>query len=205
MAFSEEQETNILDTITKMNEFLSSQTKNEEKKDEETKQEGKELLDEAKKKMEGDTQKQADQSNIESALRFQMKIEQFAEDYKAILPSSVKSIIETANAKDYSTAIAKANDIRKAIIDAYLEVQANIDGLPETLKAKAKTYKTLTEEAKKEKSASFWEVVELGAEMAKAKARAKAINIANGSGNGEEENAFRGKFLSLGDKFKRKE
>lgn len=205
MAFSEEQEAQILDMVGKFGEFLSKQSepKETENKEPEKKDEG--LLNEAKKNMADQSNQQEAQADIERALGFNMSIKKFAEDYKAILPSSVNSIIETANGKTYTSAIAKANDIRKALLDAYLEIQGNIDGLPESMKAKANAYKALTEDAKLAKSGSFWEIVEIGADLAKAKARANAVSKANGSGNGGEESAFRSRFLSLGDKYKRKE
>lgn len=205
MAFSEEQEAQILDMVGKMGEFLSKQSepKEPENKEPEKKDEG--LLNEAKKNMADESNQKEAQADIERALGFNMSIKKFAEDYKAILPSAVNSIIETANGKTYTSAIAKANDIRKALLDAYLEVQANIDGLPESMKSKANAYKALTEDAKLAKSGSFWEIVEIGAEMAKAKAKANAVSKANGSANGGDESAFRSRFLALGDKYKRKE
>ena len=205
MAFSEEQEAQIIDMMGKMGEFLSKQgeTKAPEDKEQEKKNDG--LLDEAKKNMADESNKKEAQTDIEKAVGFNMKIEQFAENFKNILPSSAKSIVETAKNKEYDSAIAKANDIRKAILDAYLEIQANVDGLPESMRAKANAYKALTEDAKLAKSSSFWEIVEIGAEMAKAKARASAISKANGSGNDGGGSVFRSRFLALGDKYKRKE
>lgn len=205
MAFSEEQEAQIIDIVEKMGEFLSKQSESKEPENKEPEKKNDGLLDEAKKNMADQSNQQEAQADIERALGFNMSIKKFAEDFKAILPSSVNSIIETANGKTYTSAIAKANDIRKALLDAYLEIQGNIDGLPESMKAKANAYKALTEDAKLAKSGSFWEIVEIGADLAKAKARANAVSKANGSGNGGEESAFRSRFLSLGDKYKRKE
>lgn len=135
-----------------------------------------------------------------------MKISTFAEKYKDILPASIKSVIDTANGKSYTSAIAKADEMRKAILEAYLEVQSNVDSLPDGMKAKANAYKALTEDAKRAKSGQYWEIVEVGAELQTSKKRAEAVNRANGNGNGSgEDNAFRAKFLALGDKYKRKE
>lgn len=207
MAFSEEQEAQILDMMGKMGEFLSKQSESKaDDKKEDTKEENKGLLDEAKKNMEKQSNQQEDQSNIEKALGFNMTISTFAEKYKDILPASIKSVIDTANGKSYTSAIAKADEMRKAILEAYLEVQTNVDSLPDGMKAKANAFKALTEDAKREKSGQYWEIVEVGAELQASKRRAEAVNRANGSGNGSgEDNAFRAKFLSLGDKYKRKE
>lgn len=205
MAFSEEQEAQILDMMGKMGEFLTKQSESkEEKKEPENKD--KRLLDEAKKNMEQKSNQEENQANIERALDFNMKISTFAEKYKDILPASIKSVIDTANGKSYTSAIAKADEMRKAILEAYLEVQTNVDSLPDGMKAKANAFKALTEDAKRAKSGQYWEIVEVGAELQTSKKRAEAVNRANGNGSGSgEDNAFRAKFLSLGDKWKRKE
>lgn len=205
MAFSEEQEAQILDMMGKMGEFLTKQSESKEEKKEPEKKDER-LLDEAKKNMEEKSNQEESQANIEKALDFNMKISTFAEKYKDILPASIKSVIDTANGKSYTSAIAKADEMRKAILEAYLEVQSNVDSLPDGMKAKANAYKALTEDAKRAKSGQYWEIVEVGAELQTSKKRAEAVNRANGNGNGSgEDNAFRAKFLALGDKYKRKE
>ena len=207
MAFSEEQESQILEMMGKMGEFLTKQSESKaDDKKEDTKEENKGLLDEAKRNMERQSNQEESQANIESAVAFNMNISAFADKYKDILPASTKSVIETAMGKTYASKIAQADEIRKAIIEAYLEVQANVESLPDSMKAKANAFKALTEDAKKQKSGQYWEIVEVGAELQNSKKRAEAVNRANGNGNGSgEDNAFRAKFLSLGDKYKRKE
>lgn len=202
MAFSEEQEAQILDTMNKFNEFISKQGEPKEPEKDPEKEKG--LLGEAKKDVETKTNQENTQADIERALSFNMKIDEFVEKYKDILPQSTKSVVQIANGKTYSSAIAKADEIRKALIESYLEVQANIDCLPDGMKTKANAFKALTEDAKKVNSGQYWEIVEVGAELQASKKRAEAINRANGNNNGQE-NAFRARFLSLGDKYKRKE
>lgn len=207
MAFSEEQEKQILEGLGKLNNFLNSQGKEkEEDKKDDPKEEDKKLLAEAKKDVEKQNNQAEVQAELEKALSFNMQISNFAEKYKEVLPASIKSVIDVANGKTYASSIAKADDMRKAIIEAFLEVQANIETLPEGMKAKANAFKALTEDAKREKSGSYWEIVEVGAELQNAKKRAEAVNKANNGGNNSgEDNAFRAKFLALGDKYKRKE
>lgn len=202
MAFSEEEETQIKDMCSKFSEFLSKQSETKEEKTKDTQE--KNLLDEAKKNLNDKSNEEEMQTNLEKALSFNMGISTFAEKYKDILPASVRSVIDTAGGKTYSSAVVKADEMRKAIIEAYLEVQANVDCLPEGIKAKANAFKALTEDAKKAKSGQFWEIVEVGAELQTATRKAEAIRKANGNINGEED-AFRKRFLALGDKWKRKE
>lgn len=205
MAFSEEQEAQILDMMGKMGDFLTKQSEKTDAKNEpEKKDDG--LLEEAKKNMAEKSNQEEDQAKIEKAVGFNMTVSAFAEKYKDILPASTKSIIETAMGKTYASKIAQADEIRKALIEAYLEVQANVEGLPDSMKAKAAAFKALTEDAKKEKSGQYWEIVEVGAELQNSKKRAEAVNRANGHTNGGgEESPFRARFLALGDKYKRKD
>lgn len=198
MAFSEEEEAQIKEMYSKFGEFMAKQGEAKDEK-EETK-----LLDEAKKNLSDKNNEEEAQANMEKALSFNMGISAFADKYKDILPASVKSVIDTAGGKAYSSAVAKADEMRKAIIEAYLEVQANVDCLPEGMKAKANAFKALTEDAKKAKSGQYWEIVEVGAELQTATRKAEAVRKANGSGNGDED-AFRKRFLALGDKYKRKD
>lgn len=198
MAFSEEEEAQIKEMYSKFGEFMAKQGEANGEK-EETK-----LLDEAKKNLSDKNNEEEAQANMEKALSFNMGISAFADKYKDILPASVKSVIDTAGGKAYSSAVAKADEMRKAIIEAYLEVQANVDCLPEGMKAKANAFKALTEDAKKAKSGQYWEIVEVGAELQTATRKAEAVRKANGSGNGDED-AFRKRFLALGDKYKRKD
>ncbi len=200
MAFSEEQEAQILDAMGKFNDFLSSQQKKEED------DKDKNLLIEAKKDVVDKGNEAEAQAELEKALGFNMNISTFAEKYKDVLPTATSSIIDLSNGKTYSSSIAKANEMRKAILEGFLEIQANIEALPEGMKAKANSYKQLTEDAKLEKSGLYWEVVEVGAELLTAKKRMDAVNRANQGGNNNSgEDAFRAKFLALGDKYKRKD
>lgn len=95
MAFSEEQEAQILEMMGKMGEFLTKQ--GESKEEPEKKDEG--LLSEAKKNMEKQNNQDEDQAKIEKAVGFNMTISAFADKYKDILPASTKSVIETAMGK----------------------------------------------------------------------------------------------------------
>ena len=203
MAFSDEDKEELKSMFGEFFKAQSAGNEQEKKEPEEKKDEG--LLAEAKKNMETRSSQTEDQANIERALGFNMTITTFADKYKDILPASTKSVIETANGKNYTSAIAKADEMRKAILEAFLEIQENVDNLPEGMKAKANAFKALTEDAKRTKSGQYWELVEVGAELQTAKKRAEAVNRANGNTNGGEDDAFRQKFLSLGDKWKRKE
>lgn len=212
MAFTEEQEQNISATIARMAAYMDAQDKARADADAKAKAEAaaKEqakpatLLDAAKEQVKTDAANAGNQSAIESALGFNMKIGDFAEKYKDVLPPTTGAILDAANKKTFSGAVEKADEIRKALIDGYLEVKENYDKMPASLKDRAARYMALTEEGKRKNSADFFDLVEIGAEMCFNEKRAAALQRANGGNGGGSTPAFRARFLALGDKYQRK-
>lgn len=212
MAFTEEQEQNISATIARMAAYMDAQDKAREDADAKAKAEAaaKEqakpatLLDTAKEQVKTDAANAGNQSAIESALGFNMKIGDFAEKYKDVLPPTTGAILDAANKKTFSGAVEKADEIRKALIDGYLEVKENYEKMPASLKDRAARYMALTEEGKRKNSADFFDLVEIGAEMCFNEKRAAALQRANGGNGGGSTPAFRARFLALGDKYQRK-
>ena len=212
MAFTEEQEQNINATIARMAAYMDAQDKARADADAKAKAEAaaKEqtkpatLLDTAKEQVKTDAANAGNQSAIDSALGFNMKIGDFAEKYKDVLPPTTGAILDAANKKTFSGAVEKADEIRKALIDGYLEVKENYDKMPASLKDRAARYMALTEEGKRKNSADFFDLVEIGAEMCFNEKRAAALQRANGGNGGGSTPAFRARFLALGDKYQRK-
>lgn len=212
MAFTEEQEQNISATIARMAAYMDAQDKARADADAKAKAEAaaKEqakpatLLDTAKEQVKTDAANAGNQSAIESALGFNMKIGDFAEKYKDVLPPTTGAILDAANKKTFSGAVEKADEIRKALIDGYLEVKENYEKMPASLKDRAARYMALTEEGKRKNSADFFDLVEIGAEMCFNEKRAAALQRANGGNGGGSTPAFRARFLALGDKYQRK-
>lgn len=212
MAFTEEQEQNISATIARMAAYMDAQDKARADAEAKAKAEAAEkeqakpatLLDTAKEQVKTDAANAGNQSAIESALGFNMKIGDFAEKYKDVLPPTTGAILDAANKKTFSGAVEKADEIRKALIDGYLEIKENYDKMPASLKDRAARYMALTEEGKRKNSADFFDLVEIGAEMCFNEKRAAALQRANGGNGGGSTPAFRARFLALGDKYQRK-
>ena len=212
MAFTEEQEKNISATIARMAAYMDAQEKARADDDAKAKAEAaaKEqakpatLLDTAKEQVKTDAANAGNQSAIENALGFNMKIGDFAEKYKDVLPPTTGAILDAANKKTFSGAVEKADEIRKALIDGYLEIKENYDKMPASLKDRAARYMALTEEGKRKNSADFFDLAEIGAEMCFNEKRAAALQRANGGNGSVSTPAFRARFLALGDKYQRK-
>lgn len=212
MAFTEEQEGQILQAIGQFGEFMknfqSQQQKQAQTQSKPAEQEQKPaagLLDTAKEKMSEKEKEAALQKNMEAALKFNMKIGEFAEKYKDVLPAATDAILKEAAGKTFGSEAEKADEVRKTLIEAYLEEQKNVDEMPPSLRAKAEIYKGLTEDAKRKRSAEFIEILEMSAELAYERRRALAVAKANAGGVNTDGNAFKARFYALGDKWKRKE
>ena len=211
MAFTEEQEGQILQAIGAMGEFMKNfqsqqqqQAQTQSKPEEQEQKPAAGLLDTAKEKMSEKEKEDALQKKTEAALRFNMKIGDFAEKYKDVLPSATGAILKEAEGKTFGSEAEKADEVRKTLIEAYLEEQKNVDEMPPSLRAKAEVFKGLTEDAKRRRSAEFIEILEMSAELAYERRRAAAVAKANAGGVNTDGNAFKARFYALGDKWKRK-
>ena len=210
MAFTEEQEGQILQAIGQFGEFMKNfqtqqQTQTQGKPAEQEQKQAGGLLDTAKEKMSEKEKEDALQKKTEAALRFNMKIGEFAEKYKDVLPAATGAILKEAEGKTFGSEAEKADEVRKTLIEAYLEEQKNVDEMPPSLRAKAEVFKGLTEDAKRRRSAEFIEILEMSAELAYEKRRAAAVAKANAGGVNNDGDSFKARFYALGDKWKRKE
>lgn len=209
MAFTEEQEGQILQAIGQFGEFMKNfqsqqQQQTQSKPAEQEQKPAAGLLDTAKEKMSEKEKEAALQKEMEAALKFNMKIGEFAEKYKDVLPDATGAILKEAAGKTFGSEAEKADEVRKTLIEAYLEEQKNLDEMPPSLRAKAEIYKGLTEDAKRKRSAEFIEILEMSAELAYERRRAAAVAKANAGGVNTDGNAFKARFYALGDKWKRK-
>ena len=210
MAFTEEQEGQILQAIGQFGEFMKNfqtqqQTQTQGKPAEQEQKQAGGLLDTAKEKMSEKEKEDALQKKTEAALRFNMKIGEFAEKYKDVLPAATGAILKEAEGKTFGSEAEKADEVRKTLIEAYLEEQKNVDEMPPSLRAKAEVFKGLTEDAKRRRSAEFIEILEMSADLAYEKRRAAAVAKANAGGVNNDGDSFKARFYALGDKWKRKE
>ncbi len=197
MALTDEQEQMILENMEAFKEFLSKQGEKEEKKEN--------ILDRAEQAHKEQIESQNNQSEMESAIKFNMGLDDFVENFKAVLPETTKAIIAEVNKKNYTTEVVKANTIRASLIEAFIAIKQNLEILPQTMKEKAMRFNSLTEDEKQKQSSSFWDVVEVGATHRQLMGKAQALQKANGTNADGGESAHRARFLSLGDRWKRKD
>lgn len=157
------------------------------------------INEEAKNKVKEEEAANNDREDLESSIKFNMGISKFVEDNEALLPKEAKKIIETINAKTYKSEKKKADEVRKSLIDSFIEVQENIDILPASQKEALSRYKSLTEDEKLKQSSSFWGIVDVGINHKMLTKKASQL-----SKTGEETGnvgAFEQRFIDLGKKY----
>ena len=114
------------------------------------------------------------------AFKFNSLLPDFLKDNKDFLPENLEDILNILQAKTYGSDVEKAQELKRAVIEQYIKNQANIDLLPDTLKAKAEKYAGLTTKEKLEQAPNFYDIVETGIHTAKNVKKAEAIEKGGG-------------------------
>lgn len=115
------------------------------------------LLAKSKEKKEADDELLLKTKKIESALSFNIKLKDFAELNKEILPSEIENILATAEKENYDSATTKANAIKSAVIQSFFSIQDNLNILTESQKKNLDDYLKLTKNGKEEKADFIYE------------------------------------------------
>lgn len=154
----------------KEKERLEKERKEKEEKD-------KEGLDEkVKRERENAEKDKARTQELEKVLKFNLGVKTFVESNKDILPSDFPAILEAAEKEKYDTEGQKASAIRAAMVNAFFNVQANVDLLTENQKAELENFQKLTKNGREEKSGSVYlNVFEPALEMLKRVKKAEEL------------------------------
>lgn len=139
-----------------------------EKKRKEEEDEKGDLLAKAKKEKEDKENAAKGDKNLESALAFNMSVNQFVKDNKDILPDDFSKVLELAEKESYDTPKQKANAIRSGLIQSFFSVKDHNEALTENQKKSLADFMKLTKNGKEEKSHEIYEnVFEPAFEMVK--------------------------------------
>ncbi len=132
---------------------------------------------------------------IESAITFNLSVDNFIKGNADLLPAEIAEIVKVAHKETYDSAVAKANALKAAVVQAYFAVQGNLDNLTTSQKLNLDEYLKLTKTAKEDKAAAIYETVfepaiEMVRRVKKAEelGRSRAQGISSGS---PSDNAYR--------------
>lgn len=174
------QNAKIMEALTKLTAAPSD--KKEDKKDDE------DLGEKARKERELADKNAASQKDLEAALTFDLKSEEFLKANAPLLPKDIADIFKTAKSEKYDNAVDKANALKAAVIGSFFKVQSNLDLLTAGLKNKLEDYLKLTNTGKQEKAAEIYDsVFEPALSMLKQIKKADALAKGHGVGTSTDD------------------
>jgi len=167
------------------------------------------LKEKAKKEQEERDKQSANSKDIESALKFSLKSEEFLKTNASLLPKDVADIFKMAEKETYDSAVQKASAIKSGIIQSFFAVQDNLDLLTSGPKSALEEYLKLTKNGKQDRAQYIYETVfEPAFEMLKRVKKAELINRTGINPGSDSEKAYRDKLMNgskkhyLGEKLK---
>lgn len=119
--------------------------------------EGETLREKVAREKQEEENRKTDHKKIESALKFNMGIAEYAKSNEDILPSEVKEILKAADKERYDSESEKASELKANIIDSFFAVQQNLDELTPSQRARVDEYLKLSKNGRKGKSGDIYE------------------------------------------------
>lgn len=140
------------------------------------------------------------EQQLKEAIAFNFSIKDFVEKNKNVLPDTSARLVEAINEKNFSSEEARAHNIQKNLLVAYLAEQENLDSLPDALKERALAFKKLADDEKEKNAALYWDVLRLGVDRKQLLKKAEEAQKANGNNlpRGTEVEEFENKIFNLG-------
>jgi len=143
----------------------------ENKEDEDDSLQGK-----VRRKREREEREAAQTKELERAIAFNLGIDKFVAENQALLPAEIVQIVKLAQSERYDNQLAKASELKAAIIQSYFQVQANMDALTPAHKNAIDEYLKLTKGGREQKAAEVYEnIFEPALEMARKIAKAEEL------------------------------
>lgn len=122
----------------------------------------------------------AEARQIESAITFTVRKDQFLAENKDLLPEEMGDIFTKLETETFKNSIDKANASKDAIIKSFFSVQSNMDLATENHKKQINAYLALTQEGRKEKAADVYvNIFEPALETLRRVKKAEQASLAN--------------------------
>lgn len=161
------------------------------------------LRDKIKKQKEREEERRQENRRIESALKFNLSINDFVKNNEDLLPSEIPEILKAADKEKYDSAIERANIVKSNLIQAFFAVQSNLDLLTANQKAQLDDYLKLTKNGKEQRAELIYEnIFEPAIETLRKVKKAEEVGKANAgfSSGSKSENAYKEKLMAISRK-----
>lgn len=141
-----------------------------------------ELHDRARKTREDQDRDSSRTKQLEQAITFNLKAQDFVKSNASLLPKEAADIFAQAERETFNDAIEKDSAIKSGLIQSFFAVQANVDLLTSGQKASLDEYLKLTKTGKQDRAQQLYDMVfEPAFEMLKRTKRAEALSRGHGS------------------------
>lgn len=158
------------------------------------------LASRARAEAETKAKAEAESKALESALRFSMGAADWLKNNESLLPKNVAGILAAAEKEKYESAIQKDKAIKSGVIQAFFEVQSNLDLLTTSLKTELEDFMKLTKDGKEKEAQRIYNFVfEPAFETLKKIKKAEALNKGHAPTTDAQE-AYKQKLVKAGKK-----
>lgn len=161
------------------------------------------LIDKVKDDRKAKDDQAASQKDMEKALTFTLRSQEFLKDNEAVFPKELTELFKAADKETYDSPVQKANAIKAEVMRSFFNVQANMDVLTPSMKQTLEDYLKLTKNGREEKANVVFEnVFEPALAMVKNQKKAEEIQRAR-MGHGtpsDADSAMKEKLRNIGKK-----
>lgn len=161
------------------------------------------LLAKSKKATQDTDAEKTKMASLESALKFNMAINEFVKTNEALLPAEVLGVLKAAEKEKFDTPVERSNALRSSIIQSFFAEQKNVDLLTASQKNNLDNFLGLTKIGKEQKSEFIYEnIFEPTIEQMKRINKAVEVGKANqGYATGSTaENNYKDKLIKISKK-----
>ncbi len=150
----------------------------------------------AKKNTEENDKTKNHAKDLEAAITFRLKAEEFIKLNGSLLPKDVPEIFKAADKENYESPIEKDRAIKSGLVQSFFSVQSNADLLTPAQKTSLDEYLKLTKTGKQERAQPFYDSVfeptfEMLKKLKKAEALSKGLSV-----DDDAETAYKNKLMA---------
>lgn len=130
---------------------------NPDPKDKGGKDDNLDINDKVKKEKEAEAAKLSERQSMEKAIAFNYGVANFLKDNVDALPADFGDLIKAIEKETYDTQVDKAAATKAAFVKSFFSIQANVDFLTASQKARLEDFNKLTVNARREKIEGIYE------------------------------------------------
>jgi len=144
------------DDKVKSKKKKKSREEDEDDEDEDDEESGS-LRDKVRRKREDSQRRGAETKRLETAVKFNLSIGEFAKTNSDLLPEEIPEILKAAEKESYDSEVEKANAVKAEVFESFFAVQSNLDLLTTNQKAAWDRYGKLTVKGKADEAEQIFE------------------------------------------------